>query len=334
MPAECKRRWTWEKILADPTPAEFGDENWMEKFFTQDASLTFDHTSDVMPEGREKSVHIVGLHATFKFVSAGDHMYTGSLKGTDNGIIRLSDTGPLEPSADFIPSASAALKFFRSGKESGNVVLMNAFEGEENDRTHDFLDVPMWTNLALPVDNQCEMKTRMAKMREETEFIGTVSTKALTEIDQDGNVEEAAKWPYELQFVPRREVTESCNMSKEFTTPFYDQLGDCVHAGTTLFDVYAWENPGRIDELEMIGSKKVIGTIVTTSDFVTSAYGDSQLFFQHGRFEEDIAANGQDWETGIENFFDDHEEKNFTDSRPLPDSTTSTCPFSFLFGKM
>lgn len=43
--------------------------------------------------------------------------------------------------------------------------------------------------------------------------------------------------------------------------------------------MYAWEDPGRIDEEEDIGEKKVIGSIITTSDFVTSAYGDSQLFF-------------------------------------------------------
>jgi hypothetical protein len=179
--AECKRRWTWDKILADPNSAEFGDENWMKKFFTQEASHTFTHSSDVMPAGREKAVHVVGLHATFKFVSTGDHMYTGSLRGTDNGIIRLSDTGPQAPSADAVPSASAALKFFRNGTESGNLVLMNAFEGHSE--TYDFLDVNYWTNLKIPVDNQCELKTRMAKMREATEFIATVSTKALTEID-------------------------------------------------------------------------------------------------------------------------------------------------------
>jgi len=134
-----------------------------------------------MPEGREKSVHIVGLHATFKFVSAGEHMYTGSLKGTEHGIIRLSDTGPQEPSAETTPSASAALKFFRNGKESGNVVLMSAFEGHPE--TYDFLDVNYWTNLEIPVDNKCELKTRMAKMREASEFIATVSTKELTQID-------------------------------------------------------------------------------------------------------------------------------------------------------
>jgi len=31
--AECKLQWTWEKITSDSTPAEFGDENWMKKFF-------------------------------------------------------------------------------------------------------------------------------------------------------------------------------------------------------------------------------------------------------------------------------------------------------------
>lgn len=78
-----------------------------------------------MPAGREKYIHAVGLHATFKFVSNGQHKYTGSLKGTDYGIIRISDTGPEAPSANAVPSTSAALKFFRNGRDSGNLVMMN-----------------------------------------------------------------------------------------------------------------------------------------------------------------------------------------------------------------
>jgi len=101
--------------------------------------------------------------------------------------------------------------------------------------------------------------------------------------------------------------------------------------------VYAWEDPGRIDEEEDIGEKKVIGSIITTSDFVTSAYGDSQLFFKHGRFEDDIEENGEDWLNGIKNFFDDHQDKDFTaslDDGRLPLPVESGCPFSFLFGEI
>jgi len=48
----------------------------------------------------------------------------------------------------------------------------------------------------------------------------------------------------------------------------------CVKAGTILYDVYAWENEGQEEN-----EREVIGSIITTSDFVTSAYGDSTLFF-------------------------------------------------------
>ena len=33
---------------------------------------------------------------------------------------------------------------------------------------------------------------------------------------------------------------------------------------------------------------KKIGEIITTSDLVTSMYGDTKLFFRHVRYEEDL----------------------------------------------
>lgn len=40
-----------------------------------------------------------------------------------------------------------------------------------------------------------------------------------------------------------------------------------------------------------------IGTLVTTSNFVTSLYCDNKLFFQHQRFEEDLAIHPE-WTKG------------------------------------
>lgn len=112
------------------------------------------------------------------------------------------------------------LKFFRNGKESGNLVTMNQFEGHPE--TYDFLSVNYYTHIHIPVDNQCELKTRLAKIREATKYIGSMSTKALTEIDEDGNVEAQAKWPFEIQMVPRRIAEESCDNPEYFYKPFYD----------------------------------------------------------------------------------------------------------------
>ena len=62
-------------------------------FFLQDANLTFDFTGDEMPPNRNKIIHPTGVHALFKFVSSGDHDFNGSFKGTDHGLLRISEVG-------------------------------------------------------------------------------------------------------------------------------------------------------------------------------------------------------------------------------------------------
>ena len=82
-------------------------------FFLQDANLTFDFVGDEMPPERIKTIHPVGTTALFKFVSYDNHDYTGSLRGTDHGILRISEVGTVSP--DLVPSTSMGLKFFRDG---------------------------------------------------------------------------------------------------------------------------------------------------------------------------------------------------------------------------
>ena len=72
-----------------------------------------------------------------------------------------------------------------------------------------------------------------------------------------------------------------------------------------------------------------IGEIITTSDMVTSMYGDTKLFFRHVRFEEDVEAN-PDWLPHVEMF----DRNTFVNNLPLPHESPADCPFSYLFGIM
>jgi len=59
---------------------------------------TFEETGDVLPEGRIKYIHGVGLVAKVKFVPNSKNPYSGVLKGFNNGIIRLSLAKPADQS--------------------------------------------------------------------------------------------------------------------------------------------------------------------------------------------------------------------------------------------
>ena len=98
-------------------------------FLGQSALPTTDNEWDFMPAGRIKSIHALGGVCKFR-ININNSIYSGVLKnGTRTGIMRVSGNG----------TASAAMKFLRSGVSSGNVVfqrlsteydIYNVFEPE------------------------------------------------------------------------------------------------------------------------------------------------------------------------------------------------------------
>ena len=75
------------------------------------------------------------------------------------------------------------------------------------------------------------------------------------------------------------------------------------------------------------GVEKHIGDIITTSNCVTSLWGDTMLFFRHTRFEEDIAEHPE-WKEHVETF----PTGKFHEILPLPLEAPAKCPFAFMFG--
>ena len=100
---------------------------------------TFDTVADAMPDTwggfksgmfhstRTKYIHSVGVVSKCKFVSTGEHQYTGIFEGADFGFCRLSsaikpnDMQPLTP--------GLSVKFLRNGTSSANVVALNSING-------------------------------------------------------------------------------------------------------------------------------------------------------------------------------------------------------------
>ena len=72
-----------------------------------------------------------------------------------------------------------------------------------------------------------------------------------------------------------------------------------------------------------------IGEIITTSDMVTSMYGDTRLFFRHVRYEEDLDAKPE-WFAHVEMF----DRTTFVNNLPLAAESPAECPFDYLFGLM
>lgn len=308
------------KIIEDDTPGQFFDGIASLPLFLQDINLSFDTVGDAMPLNRVKILHPTGIVALFKFVSKQNHTFTGAFKGTDHGLMRISEVGTVKRGED--PSTSAGFKFFRDGVESGNMFTLHAFEGhgvEGGENTYNFLrrDIDYNTHVDLPT-NRCNLMTSHAKLSQVSKHVGNMSVKGLADYDQYGNRESRPNWPFMMRLLPR----DPCPATQDDFHIYYDHLPKCVPAGTKLFDVMALADPK-----ELGGVEQEIGYIETTSKMTTSLYGDTRLYFRHQRFEEDLAARPH-WKEHIEEF----DMPTFHENLPLPLDAPEQCPFAYLFG--
>ena len=268
-----------------------------------------------MPPNRSKIIHPTGVVGLFKLdVTHPNNPYTGSFKGTDYGVFRISEVGSV--GEEHVPSTSMGLKFLRDGVDAGNIFSLHAFEGHPD--TYNFLKPVYNTHVTIPT-NECNLMTSHAKLSQVSKHVGNMSVKGLADYDQYGNKEAEQNWPFKCEFRPN----DPCNSPDEWTESYLNQLTTgCIPVNYNLFEMWCQEGP-EAEGYEM----EQLGNIVTTSDVVTSMYGDTKLFFRHVRFEEDLEERPH-WKEHVEMFT----RNTFVDNLPLPYDAPASCPFDYLFG--
>ncbi|MGQ4647124.1 hypothetical protein [Lyngbya aestuarii] len=246
-------------------------------------SIKMDRLADEAPRKWKKAIHAHGSVAKIKFVPATNSPFTGLFKGADSGLLRLSVTA--DP-ADRGFAPGLALKLFVDGKPSENFSALVSLSGQGNNYNffaHELSNIvseeksvgPKLINLIF---------SRVSK------FPRKLYLQGFGQVDQKGNQETNPNYPYRLFLAP--------NPDLQFPeSPPHDFRNDLatIPSGTLLFSVYA-VNPQQVgddaankvadavEQSEYRQKAELIGQIVTTSEFVSSFYGDSLLFFRHQRF--------------------------------------------------
>ena len=223
------------KVIEDNTPGQFFDGLFSVSLFLQNINLSFDFVGDEFPPNRVKVLHPTGVVGLFKFESFNNHPFTGSLKGTDYGVLRISEVGTV--GSDKVPSTSCGFKFLRDGVDAGNAFTLHAFEGHAD--TYNFLSPIYNTHVDLPT-NECNLMTSHAKLSQVSKHVGNMSVKGLSDYDQYGYYEKYPVWPFKCEFRPN----DPCNFPDEWHGSYLDNLtSGCVYPGHNLFDVWCMENP-------------------------------------------------------------------------------------------
>lgn len=279
--ASRKQAFLWdEKILKskyDRLPA-LRKINVIGLFLTA-LRAKMDLHSDQAPRNWKKAIHAHASLAKIKFVPAPDTPFTGLFKGADYGLLRCSVTG--DP-ADRGFAPGLAIKFLVDGKPSENFSALVSLTGQGNN--YNFF-VNEFSNI-VPVVNQFGPKLINFIFRRVSRYPTKLSLQDLSETDQHGQTQLTPRYPAQIFLVPNPSIQFPDSPPHDFR----DDLAT-IAPGTQLFSIYGIDSsleekvaPNGLDQPASRQNAQWIGSIETTSEFVCSAYGDSQLFFRHQRF--------------------------------------------------
>ncbi len=235
-----------------------------------------DYESDETPPNWKKAIHAHASVAKIQFMPTDNTPFTGLFKGADYGLLRLSLTG--DPDArGFAPGL--AIKWFIDGKPSEDFSALVSLTGQGTN--YNFF-ANEFSNI-VPVVNQIGPKLINLIFRRVSRHPTKLSLQGLGEIDQQGRSVAHPHYPTQLFLVPSQTVQFSETPGRDFRTDLA-----AIAPDTVLFSVYGVElkqvGTNEPQQAEARLNAQLIGHIKTTSEFITSSYGDSNLFFRHQRF--------------------------------------------------
>jgi len=225
---------------------------------------------------KKKLIHSVGDVAQCELVSEPGNPYPGVFQGVSNALVRISTAkeadSKKDPTGNFTPGLG--LKLLRDGVPSANIVAMLGVDGQDswNPFKYD------WSNhIASP--KATALKLLAKKFSEATPYVGRLGLKSWASIDQTGKKTDDSnlKIPFKLIFSPN---AESKNLFPDTYSDLLTNQLKTIKAGTILFDILAVAEPKS--------TPVKIGSLITKSNFVTSKFGDKDLFFQHNYMEDDL----------------------------------------------
>jgi len=259
------------------------------KLLTTHLAKKMDVESDEVPEGWKKAIHPVGVVAKVQFVAEQDTPFTGLFRGAECGLIRLSLTDDPE---DRGVAPGLGLKLFVDGQSSQNFSALVSLDGQGqnyNFFAHEFSNIiPRSKNLGPRLVNWL--------FRQVSRHPTRLYLKGLAERGQQGRFEPVPRFPYRIYLSPTQAVQFDEKPKRDVRM---DLIG--IPPGTILFDVFAvvpeegdshdmYSDESASKEAAFAASSEYrkrarrIGRIVTTSEFVSSEYGNERLFFRHQRY--------------------------------------------------
>lgn len=276
-----KQEILWEKIERSthselPEFKEFGLKEII-KMGRQEIQLKDKHFSDIAPTKWKKYLHARGAVAKVEFVSRSQN-FTGVFAGFNCGLIRLSLTYKVKGSRPVAPGL--ALKVLRDHTYSANISALVSLHGQDKD--FNFFKNPM-SNI-VPVGEGLGQKLVHRIFKKASNYPEELLVDDMAKIQADGVVVTKPESPRQIFFVPDSSLvskSEEHDVRKDFLEIPKGKTLYKVFAAAKKYQSYNYENYKEEDAKNFLKDAEYIGDLVTTSEFLASEFGDSELFFRH-----------------------------------------------------
>jgi len=280
--AQAKQAQLWSAITSDTTPAEWPSSLAIAELFIENMNISFDTVADDMPTQfvfhtkRPKLIHSVGPIAQAQWVSNGKHNYTGIFQGGNYGFIRFSLAIKPDPEASvrgFTPGLS--IKFLRTGVKSTNFFLMFSLTGQSsfNFFKHDLSNHPPNVDTS-----RVDLAQRLLfdHFKTASFWNNLMGLAEFAKFNESGGAIAKPNFPYRLVFHP---LTKFHTMFPDQNSKPLGQVLSVLPVGP-LYEIWAEDHPGA--------DLAPIGTLVLRTSPTSSQFGDSDMFFEHQRMEDDF----------------------------------------------
>lgn len=243
----------------------------------QEIGLKGNRHSDFSPEKWVKYLHRRGSIAKVKIVPVS-RKYTGIFEGAECALLRLSLTYKVSGGKPVAPGL--ALKVLRDGIPSANVSALVSLNGQGKD--HNFFKLPM-SNI-VPAGSGIGQKLVHKLFRKVTRYPEELLVEHMASERASGARVKTIVSPRQLFFVPAAKL--------EFPSEKHDVREDFarIPAGTKIYELRALPEQYRTFDYDEYTPERAesfaaesehVADIVTTSEFVSSAFGDDGIFFRH-----------------------------------------------------
>lgn len=254
----------WQKILetrsAELQPLrKFGFFQFL-AMTRQELELKGQTVSDFAPAGWKKLIHSRGAVAKVK-LQITDRHYTGVFAGAECALLRLSLT--FKPGGSKAVAPGLALKVLRDGTYSANISALYAIDGQGED--YNFFKNTL-SNIVAPGET-FGAKLMHNLFEKVSPYPEEIKIEDMARIDTYGVHVASPVIPRRIFFVP--------TLSTKFLSSEHDVREDFlkIPPGTALYEIHL-ASPDFKDT-------RKVGHLVTTSEFTTSEFGDSGIFFRH-----------------------------------------------------